>query len=67
LRHTTATLLLTDGVHPKVVASLLGHSTVQITFDTYSHVTPGLARQAVEQLNALVANSATTTQEEARQ
>lgn len=57
LRHTTATLLLSDGVHPKVVASLLGHSTVQITLDTYSHVTPGLARQAVEQLDRLVANS----------
>jgi len=57
LRHTTATLLLTNGVHPKVVASLLGHSTVQITLDTYSHVTPTLAREAVARLDALVANS----------
>lgn len=57
LRHTVATLLLTDGVHPKVVASLLGHSTIQITLDTYSHVTPGLARQAAEHLQQLVANS----------
>jgi len=57
LRHTTATLLLTDGVHPKVVASLLGHSTIQLTLDTYSHVTPGLAREAADRLGALVANS----------
>jgi integrase len=56
LRHTTASLLLGEGVHPKVVASLLGHSTIQITLDTYSHVTPGLARQAAEALGALVAN-----------
>jgi integrase len=40
LLHTTASLLLGEGVHPKVVASLLGHSTIQITLDTYSHVTP---------------------------
>ncbi len=57
LRHTTTILLLGADVHPKVVASLLGHSTVQITLDTYSHVTPGLARQAVEQLDRLIANS----------
>ena len=56
LRHTTASLLLGEGVHPKVVASLLGHSTIQITLDTYSHVTPGLARQAAEALGALVAS-----------
>jgi len=56
LRHTTASLLLGEGVHPKVVASLLGHSTIQITLDTYSLVTPGLARQAAEALGALFAN-----------
>lgn len=56
LRHTAASLLLGEGVHPKVVASLLGHSTVQVTLDTYSHVTPGLARQATEALAALVAS-----------
>ena len=71
LRHTTATLLLTDGVHPKVVASLLGHSTIQITLDTYSHVTPGLARQAADHLQQLIANSiansARVPQEEAGQ
>jgi len=42
LRHTCATLLLTKGVHPKVVSEMLGHSSIAITLDTYSHVIPGL-------------------------
>ena len=60
LRHTTASVLLAEGVHAKVVASLLAQSTGQITRDTSSHVTPGLARQATEVLAALVANSGGT-------
>lgn len=56
LRHTAASLLLAEGVHPKVVASLLGHSTVLITLDTYSHVMPGLTRQATETLAGLIAS-----------
>lgn len=46
LRHTAATHLLVRGVHPKVVQDLLGHSTIAITLDTYSHVLPSLARDA---------------------
>ena len=46
LRHTCATLLLTKGVHPKIVSELLGHSSVAITLDTYSHVIPGLGDAA---------------------
>jgi integrase len=42
LRHTCATLLLTGGVHPKIVQELLGHSTIAVTLDTYSHVLPGM-------------------------
>src|SRR5918997_430535 len=42
LRHTCATLLLTRGVHPKFVQELLGHATVAITLDTYSHVLPSM-------------------------
>jgi integrase len=38
LRHTCATLLLQENVHPKLVSSLLGHSTIRQTLDTYSHV-----------------------------
>ncbi len=46
LRHSHASQLLRQGVHPKVVSERLGHSTVGITLDTYSHVLPGLQRDA---------------------
>jgi integrase len=46
LRHTCATLLLSKGVHPKFVQELLGHATIAITLDTYSHVMPGMGDQA---------------------
>jgi integrase len=42
LRHTCATLLLSRGVHPKFVQELLGHATIAITLDTYSHVMPSM-------------------------
>jgi len=57
LRHTTATVLLVAGVHPKVVQDLLGHRTIVVTMDTYSHVMPVLHLQAVQTLNALLASS----------
>jgi integrase len=50
LRHTHATLLLCEGIHPKVVSERLGHSTVGITLDTYSHVLPDLQDEAVSRL-----------------
>jgi integrase len=43
LRHTCATLLLSRNVHPKYVQELLGHATVAITLDTYSHMIPGMS------------------------
>lgn len=55
LRHSTASLLLALGVHPKIVSSLLGHSAIGITMDTYSHATPGLQRDAVLALERLLA------------
>jgi integrase len=42
LRHTCATILLSRGQHPKLVQELLGHATIAITLDTYSHVLPGM-------------------------
>ena len=45
LRHTCATLLFSRGVHPKHVQEHLGHATVAITLDTYSHVIPGIGDQ----------------------
>jgi integrase len=47
LRHTCATLLLGKGVHPKIVQELLGHSSISITLDTYSHVLPNMQEKAV--------------------
>jgi integrase len=47
LRHTCATLLLGKGVHPKIVQELLGHATIAITLDTYSHVLPNMQSEAV--------------------
>jgi integrase len=50
LRHTTATVRLQAGIHPKVVQELLGHKTVATTLDTYSHVLPVLHRDAIRVL-----------------
>ena len=54
LRHSVATLLLTAGIHPKIVQELLGHSQISLTLDTYSHVLPSLQADAMNQLNSLL-------------
>lgn len=54
LRHAHATALLRAGVHPKVVQERLGHSSIAVTMDIYSSVLPGMQRNAVEKLAALV-------------
>jgi integrase len=46
LRHTHATLMLQQGIHPKIVQERLGHATIAVTLDTYSHVLPGLQEAA---------------------
>lgn len=51
LRHSHATMLLTLNEHPKVVQERLGHSTIAMTLDTYSHVLPGLQQRATEKIN----------------
>ncbi|MGZ6363683.1 MAG: tyrosine-type recombinase/integrase [Ktedonobacterales bacterium] len=48
LRHTAATLLMREGVHPRVVAEMLGHSSIAITLDVYSHVTMDMQDTATE-------------------
>jgi integrase len=53
LRHTCATLLLTKGVHPKVVQELLGHSSISVTLDTYSHVLPNMQGPAADAMDDL--------------
>jgi len=54
LRHTSATLALQAGIHPKVVSERLGHSSIAITLDTYSHVVPGLHEAAASELASLI-------------
>ena len=56
LRHTCATLMLQQGTHPKIVSERLGHASIGITLDTYSHVLPGIQAQAAAQLDQLLAN-----------
>ena len=46
LRHTAATLLLSEGVHPKIVSEMLGHAEIGITLNLYSHVTPAMHESA---------------------
>ena len=54
LRHTHATLMLRAGVHPKVVQERLGHSSIAITLDTYSHAIPSMQEDAAARAAALI-------------
>ena len=53
-RHTHASLMLKQGVHPKVVQERLGHATISTTLDLYSHVSPGLQQAAAEGFDKMV-------------
>ncbi|MHB8597500.1 MAG: tyrosine-type recombinase/integrase [Ktedonobacteraceae bacterium] len=53
LRHSAATLLLSMGIHPKVVQEILGHSQISMTLDTYSHVLPSMQEEAMKKLDDL--------------
>lgn len=54
LRHSHASHLLKAGVHPKIVSERLGHSTVGMTLDTYSHVLPGMQEEAIQRLDSML-------------
>lgn len=54
-RHTHASLMLKAGIHPKIVQERLGHASIGITLDTYSHVAPGLQEAAAYRFDELVA------------
>jgi integrase len=57
-RYTThASLMLKQGVHPKIVQERLGHSSIAVTLDTYSHVAPGLQRAAAERFDEALKSS----------
>ncbi len=51
LRHSAASLLLTAGVHPKIVQEILGHTQISMTMDIYSHVLPGMQEDAMNKLH----------------
>ena len=51
LRHCHATLLLQQGEHPKIVSERLGHASIGITMDTYSHVMPNMQSEAAQRLD----------------
>ncbi|POB09495.1 tyrosine-type recombinase/integrase [Sulfobacillus sp. hq2] len=59
LRHTCATLLLVAGENPKVVSERLGHASITLTLDTYSHVLPTLQQQATSKLESLLFGNGT--------
>ncbi|MGA9594869.1 MAG: tyrosine-type recombinase/integrase, partial [Acidimicrobiia bacterium] len=61
LRHVWATLALESGIHPKVVQERLGHSSIAMTMDQYSHVIEGLDRQAAATVADLVLRPSTQT------
>jgi integrase len=54
LRHSHASQLLKQGIHPKIVQERLGHSSISVTLDTYSHVAPGLQRAAAERFDEVM-------------
>ncbi len=54
LHHTTASLLLAQRVHPRLVMEVLGHSQIGLTMDTYSHVLPALRQEVAAQMDALL-------------
>jgi integrase len=53
-RHTHASLMLKQGVHPKIVQERLGHSSIAVTLDTYSHVAPGLQKKAANLFDEVI-------------
>ena len=54
LRHTAATLLLAQGVNPRVIMETLGHSQISLTLNTYSHVLPALQVEAAAKIDAVL-------------
>jgi integrase len=57
LRHGTASLLVAQGVHPRTIMEILGHSTITVTMNTYAHVAPDLQREAAASLDAALGAS----------
>ena len=64
-RHTHASLMLKQGTHPKIVQERLGHASIQITLDTYSHVAPGLQAAAAARFDEALSTRYNKTESEA--
>jgi integrase len=56
LRHSCASLLLAQGMHPRVVMEILGHRPIALTLNTYSHVFPSLHKEAAASIDVLLAS-----------
>jgi integrase len=54
LRHTAATLMLQQGIHPKIVQERLGHADISMTLNTYSHVLPSMQEEAALKMDELL-------------
>ena len=54
LRHTFASIMLSQNVHPKTVQEALGHSSIVLTLDTYSHIMPGMQKEAASKLDLVL-------------
>ena len=55
LRHSCATLLLAQGVHPRVIMEILGHSQIAVTMNLYAHVIPAMRKEVAGQMDAILA------------
>jgi integrase len=58
LRHTAATLMLAEGVNPRLVSETLGHASVAFTLDVYGHILPGMGRDAADKMGRLLGGKA---------
>jgi integrase len=58
LRHSHASHLLQAGVHPKIVQERLGHSSIAVTIDTYSHLVPSLQEMAAQRIETIIGEEA---------
>ena len=57
MRHSHAAMLIAEGEHPKVIQARLGHSSIQVTLDTYGHLFEGLDEAAADRLDAAYARA----------
>lgn len=54
LRHSAASLLIAQGVHPRAIMELLGHSSITVTMNVYGHVLPAMMRDAADKMDAIL-------------